>query len=93
MLTTHFVSNDPISEEVLNTGLQTAYHEIGMGKPFVLVHGFTGSKLDFQDQLPWFAESHRVIAYDQRGHGESSNLGPHSLYGGRPDRCAERVGY
>ena len=79
MLTTHFVSNDPISEEVLNTGLQTAYHEIGTGKPFVLVHGFTGSKLDFQDQLPWFAESHRVIAYDQRGHGESSNLGPYSL--------------
>ena len=81
MFTTHFVTNDPISEEVLNTGLQTAYHETGTGDTFVLVHGFTGSKLDFQDQLSWFAHSHRVIAYDQRGHGESSNLGPYTLYG------------
>lgn len=80
MFTTHFVSNDPISEEVLNTGLQTAYQDIGAGEAFVLVHGFTGSKLDFQDQLTWFARSHRVIAYDQRGHGESSNLGPYTLY-------------
>ncbi len=81
MFTTHFVSNDPIAEEVLNTGLQTAYHETGTGEPLLLVHGFTGSKLDFQDQLPWFAQRHRVIAYDQRGHGESSNLGPYTLYG------------
>ncbi len=89
MFTTHFVSNDPISEEVLNTGLQTAYHEVGSGAPFVLVHGFTGSKLDFQDQLPWFAHNHRVLAYDQRGHGESSNLGPYTLYG----LAADLVGF
>ena len=81
MFTTHFVTNDPISEEVLSTGLQTAYHEVGSGDVFLLVHGFTGSKLDFQDQLPWFAQHHRVIAYDQRGHGESSNIGPYTLYG------------
>lgn len=81
MLTTHFVTNDPISADVLNTGLQTAYYDVGQGEPFVFVHGFTGSKLDFQDQLSWFAESHRVIAFDQRGHGESSNIGPYSLYG------------
>lgn len=80
MHTTHFVSNDPISFDVLNTGLQTAYHEVGSGEAFVLVHGFSGSKLDFHDQLEWFAETHRVIAYDQRGHGESSNSGPYNLY-------------
>jgi len=81
MFTTHFVSNDPLSEEVLSTGLQTAYHEVGEGQTLLLVHGFTGSKLDFQDQLPWFAHHHRVMAYDHRGHGESSNLGPYTLYG------------
>jgi pimeloyl-ACP methyl ester carboxylesterase len=80
MLTTHFVTNDPISDDVLNTGLQTAYHDVGAGEAFVLVHGFTGSKLDFHDQLTWFADTHRVIAFDQRGHGESSNIGPYTLY-------------
>jgi pimeloyl-ACP methyl ester carboxylesterase len=81
MRTTHFVTNDPISAEVLSTGLQTAYHEVGRGDVLLLLHGFTGSKLDFQDQLPWFAQDYRVIAYDQRGHGESSNMGPYTLYG------------
>jgi 2-succinyl-6-hydroxy-2,4-cyclohexadiene-1-carboxylate synthase len=81
MHTTHFVTNDPISSEVLNTGLQTAYHDVGSGEALLLVHGFTGSKLDFQDHLARLGASHRVIAYDQRGHGESSNIGPYNLYG------------
>lgn len=70
MHTTHFVTNGD---------LQTAYHEIGRGQPLLLVHGFTGSKLDFLNQLGWFAEQHRIIAIDHRGHGESSNQGPYSL--------------
>jgi pimeloyl-ACP methyl ester carboxylesterase len=92
MHTTHFVTNDPISAEVLSTGLQTAYYDLGLATTdnlkseaaskdtLVFVHGFTGSKLDFQDQLSWFADDHRVLAYDQRGHGESSNIGPYNLY-------------
>ena len=32
MHTTHFVTNDPIGEDVLNTGLQTAYHDVGEGE-------------------------------------------------------------
>lgn len=70
MLTSHFVRNGP---------LVTAYHETGSGHPFVLVHGYTGSKLDFQDQLEWFGDLRRVIAYDQRGHGESSNQAPYDF--------------
>ena len=65
---THFVRNGPLT---------TGYQEVGSGHPFVLVHGYTGSKLDFQDQLEWFADLRRVIAYDQRGHGESSNQQPY----------------
>ena len=80
LLTSHFVANGD---------LQTAYYEVArqtqapaalLDVPFILVHGFTGSKLDFSNQLPWFAQDHRVIAYDQRGHGESSNAGPYDLY-------------
>lgn len=68
--TTHFMPNGPLC---------TACFDIGGGHPFVLVHGFTGSKLDFQDQLPWFADLRRVIAYDQRGHGETSNHRPYDF--------------
>ncbi len=70
MHTTHFIANGKI---------QTAYHDVGSGPPFVFVHGFTGSKLDFCDQLEWFEDTRRSIAFDQRGHGESSNYGPYSF--------------
>ena len=69
----------PGSHFVTHAEIQTAYHDLGTGAPFVLVHGFTGSKLDFASQLGWFSGSHRVIAYDQRGHGESSHRAPYSL--------------
>jgi pimeloyl-ACP methyl ester carboxylesterase len=69
------------SRSVANGKIRTAYLEAGngTGTPFVLVHGFTGSKLDFRDQMPWFADTRRVIAPDQRGHGESSHQVPYSL--------------
>ncbi len=70
MHTTHFVSNGELT---------MAYQEAGAGPAFLLVHGFTGSKLDFQDQLPWFADLRRSIACDQRGHGETSNQQPYRL--------------
>ncbi|MCR9259152.1 MAG: alpha/beta hydrolase [Pseudomonadaceae bacterium] len=79
MHTTCFYNHPPADDTTMGLGLQTAYNDIGKGEAFVLVHGYTGSKLDFQDQLPWFADRYRVIAIDQRGHGESSNLGPYSL--------------
>ncbi|MEM7077383.1 MAG: alpha/beta fold hydrolase [Pseudomonadota bacterium] len=71
MLTVNFVHNADV---------RTAYQDLGEGECFVLVHGFTGSKLDFQNQMPWFSDTHRVIACDQRGHGDSSNRGPYDFY-------------
>ena len=63
-------------------GITTAFNDIGAGDPpLVLVHGFTGGKLDFENQLPWFADKRRVIALDQRGHGESTNVGREDAYG------------
>ncbi|MEQ8858621.1 MAG: alpha/beta hydrolase [Pseudomonadales bacterium] len=70
MQTSHFVQN---GETIM------AFTEAGEGPALLLVHGFTGSKLDFQNQLPWFADLRRVIAYDQRGHGETSNQRPYTL--------------
>jgi pimeloyl-ACP methyl ester carboxylesterase len=71
MLTSNFVRNGDIL---------TAYHDEGRGDVLLLLHGFTGSKLDFHDQLQWFTDRHRVLAPDNRGHGESSNLGRADAY-------------
>jgi pimeloyl-ACP methyl ester carboxylesterase len=48
--------------------------------PLLLVHGFTGSVLDWTDVLPGLAEQRRVIAYDHRGHGDSPNTGDLATY-------------
>src|ERR1700750_1702283 len=66
MLTTHTVPNGDIV---------TSFHDEGSGDVLLLLHGFTGSKLDFHDQIGWFTDRHRVLAPDQRGHRESTNLG------------------
>ena len=71
MLTSNFVRNGDVL---------TAYHDEGQGDALLLLHGFTGSKLDFHDQLQWFTDRHRVLAPDNRGHGESSNLGHPDAY-------------
>jgi pimeloyl-ACP methyl ester carboxylesterase len=48
--------------------------------PLLLLHGFTGAALDFVDVIPALATSRRVVAYDQRGHGDSTNTGDASTY-------------
>ncbi|MEM7019561.1 MAG: alpha/beta hydrolase [Pseudomonadota bacterium] len=63
------------SQYLDHNGMTTAYYDEGEGPVFLLLHGFTGSKLDFHNQLGWFADRHRVIAPDNRGHGESTNSG------------------
>jgi len=53
-------------------GVQLAYEDVGGGtRPFVLVHGFTGFRDDFREQLPALSALGRTLLYDHRGHGES----------------------
>ena len=53
-------------------GIELAYEEAGDGeRAFVLVHGFTGCRADFETQVPALAKRGRTIALDQRGQGES----------------------
>ena len=48
------------------------YHQIrGSGPSLVLVHGFAGSARNFRPQVKYFAEAHRVLTYDARGHARS----------------------
>ncbi|WP_205926787.1 MULTISPECIES: alpha/beta fold hydrolase [unclassified Rhizobium] len=57
-----------------HTARGTAYHEVGKGEPLVLIHG-VGMRLEaWLPQIAAFSRSHRVIAVDMPGHGESVAL-------------------
>jgi pimeloyl-ACP methyl ester carboxylesterase len=62
-------------------GADLVYEDIGRGeRPFVLVHGFTGFRDDFREQLSALSELGRTIIYDHRGHGDSSHTGDAATY-------------
>jgi non-heme chloroperoxidase len=49
------------------------YEDHGAGKPVVLIHGYPLSGASWEKQLPaLLGEGHRVITYDRRGFGKSS---------------------
>src|SRR5215203_2872851 len=51
------------------------------GQPLLLVHGFTGGKHDFADHIDDLAAAGwHVVAYDQRGHGESDKPSEEAAY-------------
>jgi pimeloyl-ACP methyl ester carboxylesterase len=48
--------------------------------PLVLVHGFTGGRVDFADVIDTLAADRRVVAWDHRGHADSTNTGDAATY-------------
>ena len=44
----------------------------GSGPPLVMLHGLGATKAEFLPMLPWLAPTHRVIAVDLPGFGDSS---------------------
>jgi 3-oxoadipate enol-lactonase len=52
--------------------IEVAWFEWGRGEPLLLVHGLGDDHRAWRRMLPWLALDHRVIAYDLRGHGQTS---------------------
>lgn len=52
-------------------GIRLYYEMTGKGRPVVFVHGFGCGIRSWDPQVSALARSHRVIAYDVRGHGLS----------------------
>jgi non-heme chloroperoxidase len=53
--------------------IELYYEDHGSGKPVVLIHGYPLSGTSWEKQLPiLLAAGHRVITYDRRGFGKSS---------------------
>jgi non-heme chloroperoxidase len=57
-----------------NSGpIEIYYEDHGAGRPVVLIHGYPLNGHSWEKQLPVLLEAgHRVIAYDRRGFGQSS---------------------
>lgn len=68
------------TNRLAHRGIETAYYDEGNGPVLLMLHGFTGSKLDFHDEVERLAENFRVIVPDNRGHGESTNTADASSY-------------
>src|SRR5215813_5440883 len=55
------------------TPIELYYEDHGKGKPVVLIHGWPLSGASWEKQVPALLESgHRVVTYDRRGFGRSS---------------------
>ena len=52
----------------------------GSATPLVLMHGFTGGRIDFEDVIDDLATDRRVVAWDHRGHSDSTNTGDAATY-------------
>ena len=54
-------------------GIELYYEDHGSGQPVVLIHGYPLSGISWEKQLPVLLEAgYRVITYDRRGFGKSS---------------------
>jgi pimeloyl-ACP methyl ester carboxylesterase len=71
----------------LDDGAQTTVETWGSRGPVVLcVHGMTSSRLSWQRLAEHLQDRFRVVAYDQRGHGDSAKVhGPMALARGVRD--------
>jgi pimeloyl-ACP methyl ester carboxylesterase len=58
--------------ETIN-GTTLAYEVEGDGPPLLLIHGSWSERTTWAPLIPHLAERFRVIAYDRRGHGESTS--------------------
>jgi pimeloyl-ACP methyl ester carboxylesterase len=67
-----FTTSDGVDLDVRDTGATSS------GRTLVLVHGWSQSRATFDRVVPLLSPHHRVVSYDQRGHGLS----------GKPDHGA-----
>ena len=76
-------------------GARVNYVDMGTGAPLVFVHGLAGCWQNWLENIPHFARSHRVIAVDLPGFGESG-LPPEAVsipgYGRFVDAFLDAIG-
>ncbi len=74
---------------------QIFYREAGGGPPIVLIHQILRTSLDYKFAMPVLARSHRVVAFDSVGCGDSDHSAdPYSIedHGAAIGRAMEALG-
>ncbi|HZQ83980.1 MAG TPA: alpha/beta fold hydrolase [Acidimicrobiales bacterium] len=67
--------------KIASGDVELEVHDQGSGAPpLLLLHGFTGSSLDWTDVVGDLSTDRRLVTYDQRGHGDSTNTGDPASY-------------
>lgn len=54
-------------------GVEIYFEDHGAGPPILLSHGYAATSRMWDGQIAAFRDSHRVIAWDMRGHGNSGD--------------------
>ena len=66
-------------------GVNIAYNDEGQGEPILLIHGFASNAATNWRDAHWLrtltGAGRRVVAFDNRGHGQSEKLYDPELYG------------
>ena len=68
---TPYGSNDKAGHYAGINGIQMYYETYGSGDPVLVIHGNGQSIADMHFQIAYFAQDHKVIVADSRGHGKS----------------------
>jgi pimeloyl-ACP methyl ester carboxylesterase/uncharacterized protein (DUF1330 family) len=68
---TDLLGSTATASVVTGDGVRLAYDDVGSGPPVVLVHGWTLNRSAWAHQVAALRGSHRCVAYDRRGHGDS----------------------
>ena len=72
-----FSQSPPENQYFDSDGVRIRYIELGSGEPVIAIHGFTRNSDTWLERISGLAENHRLILFDQRGHGLSDK--PHSV--------------
>lgn len=56
-------------------GIQIHFNDVGEGDCVLLLHGFLENATMWEDLIPHFSNTHRVISVDLLGHGDTGCLG------------------
>lgn len=75
LVSTSFAQESPGANGKFATvnGAKIYYEEYGEGEPLFLLHGFFGNASVWKPFIAEYAKKYRVIVWDMRGHGRSTN--------------------
>lgn len=62
-----------------SNGVSLVYEEFGEGYPLLLLHGLTGNRHMFNDEVHVFKKYFRTIVLDARGHGDSDKPNAYTI--------------